>query len=109
MAIPASNISRVRPPPKYLGAEGAAFWRSTVRDYEIVSESLLAHLEVVAGALDRLAECRRTIKAEGLTIVDRRGDRVPHPLLKAEAAARAAFQSGMRALRLQSGPGEKSR
>jgi phage terminase small subunit len=107
MAAPASNISRLRPPPKHLGPDGAAFWRCTVRDYEFSSESLLSHLEVVAGALDRLAECRAAIKAEGLTIVDKRGDRVPHPLLKAEAAARQAFQSGMRALRLQPSRSEK--
>jgi phage terminase small subunit len=107
MAVPASNISRLRPPPTHLGPEGAAFWRSTVRDYAIGSESLLTHLPVVADALDRLAECRAVIKAEGLSITDRRGDRVPHPLLKAEASARAAFQSGMRALRLQPGRREK--
>ena len=107
MAVPASNVSRLRPPPAHLGPEGSALWRSTVRDYTIATESLLAHLEVVAGAFDRLAECRAAIKAEGLTIVDRRGDRVPHPLLKAEASARQAFQSGMRALRLQPGRGEK--
>ena len=101
MASLAPNVNRLRPPPPHLGAEGRALWLATLRDYQIDSEPLLVHLGVVCSALDRLCECREIIKAEGMVITDRKGDRLPHPLLRAEAASLAAFQSGMRALRLQ--------
>ena len=101
MASTASNVSRIRPPPPHLGAHGAAFWRSIVLAYEINNEAQLAHLDVAAGALDRLEQCREIIKLEGLVIDDRRVGKIAHPLLKTENGCRAAFQSAMRALRLQ--------
>jgi P27 family predicted phage terminase small subunit len=100
MALPGTNLLRLRPPPGHLGAEGNALWRSVTRDYEVNTDAQLAQLEVACGALDRMAECRAVIKAEGLTIADRYGDKVAHPLLRVESAARSAFLAGMRALRL---------
>jgi P27 family predicted phage terminase small subunit len=100
MALPGTNVTRLRPPPAHLGTEGSALWRSVTRDYEVNTDAQLAQLEVACGALDRMAECRAVIKTEGLTIEDRHGDKVAHPLLRVESACRAAFQSGMRALRL---------
>jgi P27 family predicted phage terminase small subunit len=100
MALPGANVPRLRPPPAHLGEEGSALWRSVIRDYQVDTDAQLAQLEVACGALDRMAECRTVIKAEGLTIDDRRGDKVAHPLLRVESACRSAFQSGMRALRL---------
>jgi phage terminase small subunit len=101
MALPGANVSRLRPPPAHLGAHGAAFWRAIVRDYAIDNEGQLAHLDIAAGALDRLEQCRERIKLEGLVIDDKRVGRIAHPLLKTENGCRAAFQSAMRALRLQ--------
>jgi phage terminase small subunit len=100
MASPASNVSRIRPPPPHLGPHGAALWRSVVRDYEVNNEAQLVHLEVAAGALDRLEQCREIIRTEGLVLDDKRVGKIAHPLLKVENACRSAFQSAMRALRL---------
>jgi phage terminase small subunit len=101
MASLAPNVSRLRPPPSHLGPEGRALWLATLRDYAIDSEPMLVHLDVVCTALDRLTQCRKVIEDEGLVLTDRKGDKLLHPAAKAESAARAAFQSGMRALRLQ--------
>jgi P27 family predicted phage terminase small subunit len=101
MMRPAANVTRIRPPPPHLAAEGSALWRAVVRDYSVDSDVALAHLQVAAEALDRLAECRETIKAEGLTIRGKDGVPIANPLLKIENAARASFQSAMRALRLR--------
>jgi hypothetical protein len=101
MALPGTNVTRLRPPPPHLGVHGAAFWRAIVRDYEINNEGQLAHLDIAAGALDRLEQCRELIKTEGLVIDDKRVGKIAHPLLKTENGCRAAFQSAMRALRLQ--------
>jgi P27 family predicted phage terminase small subunit len=100
MVLPNANVTRLRPPPAHLGTEGSALWRSVVRDYQIDTDAQCAQLEVACGALDRMAECRAALKAEGLTIADRHGDKVAHPLLRVESACRSAFQSAMRALRL---------
>jgi phage terminase small subunit len=103
MAVPASNISRLRPPPKHLGPDGCAFWVATIRDYQIEAESVLTQVQLACEALDRIAECRQTVAKEGMTLADRHGTRIAHPLLKVESANRAQFQNAMRALRLQPG------
>jgi phage terminase small subunit len=101
LASPVSNIVRLQPPPAHLGPDGARFWTATLRDFVLDSEALMTHLAVACGALDRLSECRETIKREGLTLVTRKGDVIAHPLLRAEASARLAFGQALRALRLQ--------
>jgi phage terminase small subunit len=101
MGSPATNVSRLRPPPPHLGPHGAALWKAVVRDYEVNNEPQLVHLAVAAAALDRLEQCREIIKTEGLVLDDKRVGKIAHPLLKVENACRAAFQSAMRALRLQ--------
>jgi Phage terminase, small subunit len=107
MAVPGSTVHRLRPPPAHLGPDGRAFWISTVRDYQIETESLLTQVQIACEALDRMAECRRAVAEEGMTLADRHGTRIAHPLLKIEAANRAQFQAAMRALRLQPGRGQK--
>jgi P27 family predicted phage terminase small subunit len=107
MPVAPSTVRRLRPPPAHLGAEGRAFWIATVRDYQIATESLLTQVQIACEALDRMSQCRRTVAEEGLTIADRHGTKLAHPLLKIEAANRAQFQSALRALRLQPGRGEK--
>jgi P27 family predicted phage terminase small subunit len=100
MAVQALNVSRLRPPPPHLGPEGRKLWIETVATYAVDTEAALATLAVAAQALDRLAECRDTIKAEGLTLQDRHGRSYSNPLLKIEASARQSFAAAMRALRL---------
>jgi hypothetical protein len=48
-----------------------------------------------------MAQCRKVVDEEGLVIEGRCGTRVAHPLLKIEAAARAAYLAAMRGLRLE--------
>jgi phage terminase small subunit len=103
----ANTVARLKPPPATLGPEGKAFWLETIAEFEIDTGPLLRHLAVCCEALDRMSECRARIKADGLMITDRNGNPMPHPLLKAEASARSAFQSGMRALRLHPGHVER--
>jgi|GraSoiStandDraft_39_1057311.scaffolds.fasta_scaffold161361_3 hypothetical protein len=104
MPQPLPKVTRLHPPPPHLGEAGKAFWIATIRDYQVETGPLLTHLEVASGALDRLSECRQVIKSEGLMITEdgkEDGKKIAHPLLKVESASRAAFQSAMRALRLQ--------
>jgi P27 family predicted phage terminase small subunit len=107
MAQPIANLGRTSP-PSHLGLAGRRLWSSITRDYAIDNDALLAHLEIACGALDRLAQCRDVIAKEGLVIETKDGEKVSHPLLKIESAARSAFGAAMRALRLRPSVSDRS-
>jgi len=60
----------------------------------------LAILEEALASHQRARRCREQIADDGETVLDRFGRKQMHPLLPAERAARQAFVSAMKVLRL---------
>jgi len=80
---------RYPPAPAHLGSESRHFWRQIVRAYELEVHHV-ALLERACEALDRLAEARRAIAADGITVAGRSGPRA-HPAVAIERDSRLAF------------------
>ena len=87
-------------PPKHLEACEAHLWRRLLEQFAFPDVAARALLAAVCEAHQRMRRCREQIAKDGETITDRFGQTKAHPLLAAERDARAAFISGMRALRL---------
>ncbi|HET8597725.1 MAG TPA: P27 family phage terminase small subunit [Castellaniella sp.] len=90
----------IKKAPSTLGQSGKKLWRDLQVEYDITDAASLAILQSLCETVDRLAECRKTIKADGLTVPGSGGQPRPHPLLQTEAEARRALLAHSRALRL---------
>lgn len=94
--------SRTDKTPSGLSREASALWRRIVDAYGLnddpAGEQLLLSL---CQTLDRLRECQRAVKKDGLTIEGSQGQIRPHPLLQTEAECRRALLAHYRALRLE--------
>ncbi len=91
-------------PPKHLSTESKKLWRAIVDEYTIADAAGLKILAVALEAYDRAQTARQQIDKDGMTIIDRWGQRKPHPLIACERDARAAFLSGLKALNLDLEP-----
>lgn len=92
-----------KPAPKSLSTESRALWQRIMVDYDLASD--IAGQELLLSlcqTLDRLAQCREAIEAEGLTVTGSTGQVRPHPLLAIEAENRRALLAHFRALKLES-------
>ena len=89
---------RYPPAPAHLGDESRRFWRQIVRTYALEVHHV-ALLERACEALDRLAEARRAIAADGITVAGRSGPRA-HPAVAIERDSRLAFARLLRELGL---------
>lgn len=86
--------------PSSLSGEGRKLWLQIVADFEIDDAGGLAILEQLCEALDRLRECQKEIRAQGVTVKGYKGQTRPHPLLKTEAECRRQMLACYRALNL---------
>lgn len=86
--------------PRTLGPDGRKLWTSIQREYQIDGPAELAILRSLCQTVDRLADCRAIVEAEGLTTLGTAGQPRPHPLLQVEAEARRALLAHARALRI---------
>jgi hypothetical protein len=67
-------------PPKGLDASGRRLWKSVVTDYDLdVHEQLL--LVQACRCVDRLDRLAEEAAAAEVTVINARGDQVPHPTL----------------------------
>jgi phage terminase small subunit len=89
------------PPPSHLEPEEVALFKSIVAEFRVDDIGSLQLLTTACEAHARCRICRERIDKEGMTLPDRFGVLQPHPLLKAEASARAAYLSSLRALNLE--------
>jgi hypothetical protein len=85
----------------HLEPEEAALFKSIVAEFRVDDIGSLQLLTTAMEAHQRCRVCRETIDKEGMTVKDRFGVWQPHPLLKTEASARAAYLSSLRALNLE--------
>jgi phage terminase small subunit len=96
----ATKDPEIPPPPGHLSTRMKQFWAWAhgVRD---LSEKDRLLLLKACECFDESERCRRTIKRDGMTVIDRFQQRKAHPLLAAEQNAREQFAKLVQALHLQ--------
>jgi hypothetical protein len=86
-----------------LKPEGKRVFKQIADEYAIDTSNpaVVLLLKQVALCHDRITECRQTVEAEGLKVLDRFEQQKPHPLLAVERDARAQMLAALRALDLE--------
>lgn len=97
-------MSALETPPKGLSTEAKRWWKRLRTEYEIEDDAGLLLLQTGLEAFDRMRHAQEAIRAEGMTVLDRFGQRKAHPLLPAERDARAQMLAALRALNLDVEP-----
>ncbi len=101
LSMPAPSIPAPVEPPaallEGLSAEGTDLVRSMFAEFEF-GPAEQPILRAAAEAIDRVAETRKLIAADGVLLTSTRGTRYAHPLLRHERAAVAQFLAAMRQL-----------
>jgi hypothetical protein len=88
------------PAPSHLEEPERELFRSIVNEFRIDDAGSIELLVTACEAHQRCRLAREQIDKAGMIITDRFGMR-PHPLLKTEASARAAYLASLRALNLE--------
>jgi phage terminase small subunit len=88
----------------HLSQEGKKIFRAIVGEYQIDDVAGLRVLRVACEAFDRAQAAREAIDADGMTVLDKAGQRKPHPLISCERDARNGFLAGLKALSLDLNP-----
>jgi Phage terminase, small subunit len=100
--VPTRSPIRSGPiPPPHLDSEEAALFKSILNEFKVDDIGSLQLLTTAMEAHQRCRVCREAIDREGLTVVDRHGVLVPHPLLRSEGSARQQYLAALRALNLE--------
>jgi len=90
--------------PKHLSKEGKRLWVKLLNEYDIEDEAGLLILQTAMEAGDRMREAAEIIKAEGMQVVDRFGQKKAHPLTTVERDSRVAMLAALKALNLDLEP-----
>jgi hypothetical protein len=93
-------------PPSGLAPASQRLWRALVNDVECVTDgppaaASLVVVEEVIRARERLAEVRKTLADEGVTVSGSRGQLRPHPLLVMERQLVGEIVNGLERLELR--------
>ena len=94
-------------PPKGLSPEAQGWWKAIQSEYEVIDPGGLLILASACEALDRMRQAQRKLKKEGLTWVDRFGQRKAHPAAAIERDSRTAMLSALKQLNLDLEPLEQ--
>ncbi|MES1192607.1 MAG: hypothetical protein ABUS47_16215 [Steroidobacter sp.] len=87
---------------KHLTKEAQAFYEQTITDYGIDDGVGRMHVLMAAESLDRIREAQAALKQNrGLTVRDKTGALRPHPAIAVERAARQAYATAFRLLKLE--------
>src|SRR5262245_53805466 len=88
----ATKQREIPPAPHHLSKKMREFWSwlHINNGTELTNNERLI-LAKAAEAYDESERCRRIIKKEGMTVLDRFQQRKPHPLLRVEMDSRAQF------------------
>lgn len=93
-------MSEKRPKPQGpLSVAAAKWYREVAGEYQLESHHLRL-LEAAAGAWDRIQTARALLDSEGLVVLDRFGQKRPHPAAAIERDNKVLFCRLLRELRL---------
>ena len=90
--------------PAGLGQRAREWWRKMQAEYAVVDAGGLALLETAARAYGRMEQARALLDKEGVTTVDRWGQRRLHPAASVERDSRAGLLAALRCLHLDVEP-----
>ena len=91
-------------PPSALGPEGQALWAALADEYGINDAGGVELLRTACECRDLEHDAMTTARDEGLSTVDRYGQKRPHPLLSAARDARAQKLTALKGLHLDVEP-----
>lgn len=97
-------MTTAKSPPKELSTQSKTLWKRLASEYSIEDDAGLLLLQTAMEARDRMRGAQEAIERDGMTIMDRFGQRKAHPLLPAERDARAQMLAALRALNLDVEP-----
>jgi P27 family predicted phage terminase small subunit len=97
-------MTTAKSPPKGLSTAAKAWWKRLASEYGIDDDAGLLLLQTGLEAFDRMRGAQEAIQRDGMTVLDRFGQRKAHPLLPAERDARAQMLAALRALNLDVEP-----
>lgn len=97
-------MSTAKTPPKDLSTEARTWWKRLVSEYAIDDDAGLLLLQTAMEAFDRMRAAQEAIREDGVTVLDRFGQRKAHPLLPAERDARSQMLVALKALNLDVEP-----
>jgi P27 family predicted phage terminase small subunit len=97
-------MTTARTAPKELSTEARSWWRRLVSEYSIDDDAGLLLLQTAMESFERMRLAQAAIKRDGVTVLDRFGQRKAHPLLPAERDARAQMLAALKALNLDVEP-----
>jgi P27 family predicted phage terminase small subunit len=87
-------------PPSNLTKEAQALWGKLLDEYSIEDAGGLLLLSTALEAFDRMRECQKIIKKEGLQLPDRFAQMKAHPLTITERDSRSAMMQAIKSLNL---------
>lgn len=90
-------------PPAHLSAEAKEWWQRLTEQYEFEDHSLLI-LASALEAFDRMRQAQKLIKRDGITFIDRFGQRRQHPATLVERDAKGVLLRHLKALGLDLEP-----
>jgi P27 family predicted phage terminase small subunit len=100
--VPTRNrLSGPAPPPAHLDEQEQALFRTIVTEFRIDDAGSIELLITACEAHARCRTCREAIDRDGLTVTDRFGCVVPHPLLRSETSARGQYLAALKQLNLE--------
>ncbi len=90
--------------PAKLGKAGRKLWLSIQSEYEVADAGGLAFLTAACRTEDSISDARQKINSEGAMIVDHRGQKQTHPLLRILPAMETIRRQNLAALNLNVEP-----
>jgi P27 family predicted phage terminase small subunit len=94
----------MKKPPKHLSAPARRWWAEMQKEYQISDAGGISLLNVAADAWQRATEARELIRTDGAVVLDRFGQKVPHPAVRIEHGARAQLLQALKQLNLDLEP-----
>jgi P27 family predicted phage terminase small subunit len=91
-------------PPHGLSPEARGWWESIQLEYAVADPGGLLILASAVEAFDRMRQAQRRLRREGLTTVDRFGQRKAHPATVIERDSRSAMLAALKQLNLDLEP-----
>lgn len=103
--IPTRSSRNVPKPPRDLEKPERDLWRKLTAAFDFSDAASLSLLAVAMAAHKRMRLAQAAIQADGMTVLDRFGQKQRHPLLAVESSARTGYIAALRTMNCDLGIG----